>query len=194
MNHLAHFHLSFNEPGLVLGNWAGDVVKGNDWQQYPPDVQRGIRLHRTIDAFTDAHPATHKLSGQIRAFAGRYAGPVGDVLRDHFLSVCWPEFSGQPLQDFADGIYNILTERNADLPPVLQERTPRMIAGNWLLAYDTPGELAKVLERLERRILNHALDIAGLGKFVEQEKEKLLADFRAYYPEIVAAARAVTTK
>lgn len=192
MNHLAHFHLSFDEPGLVVGNWAGDVVKGNDWQQYPPDVQRGIRLHRTIDAFTDAHPATHKLSGQIRAFAGRYAGPVGDVLRDHFLSICWPEFSGQPLQGFANGVYNILTERNLDLPPVLQERTPRMIAANWLMGYEHLPELVFVLERLQRRIRNQALDIAGLCHFVEQKRDVLMADFRAFYPEITAAARAAS--
>lgn len=188
MNHLAHFHLSFGDPGLVLGNWAGDMVKGRDWVAYPPDVQRGIRLHRAIDAFTDRHAATHRFSAQIRPFAGRYAPPVTDVLRDFLLTNCWLEFSGEPLQTFADGIYNILENRLLELPPLLRERTPRMIAGNWLASYGTLGGLEFVFQRMQKR-LREPLDIAGLLRFVERERSGLLADFRVFYPELFEQMR-----
>lgn len=35
-----------------------DYVKGKKKFDYPPDIQKGIMLHRAIDTFTDFHEAT----------------------------------------------------------------------------------------------------------------------------------------
>lgn len=61
-----------------------------------------------------------------------------------------------------------------------------MIAANWLMGYDQLHELVFVLERLQKRIRNQALDIVGLTGFVERERENLLTDFRPYYAELLA--------
>ena len=58
MNYLAHAFLSFNDSGLLIGNMISDFVKGKKQFDYTPDIQKGIRLHRMIDTYTDAHPAT----------------------------------------------------------------------------------------------------------------------------------------
>ncbi len=60
MNYLAHAYLSFNQPEIFLGNMISDFVKGKTKFGYPPGIQNGIALHRAIDEFTDAHPATKK--------------------------------------------------------------------------------------------------------------------------------------
>ena len=60
MNYLAHSYLSFNQPEILVGNMISDFVKGKKKFTYPSDIQNGIVLHRAIDEFTDAHPATKK--------------------------------------------------------------------------------------------------------------------------------------
>jgi acyl carrier protein phosphodiesterase len=56
MNWLAHLRLAPNEPLLRLGNLAGDFVRGTDVAALHPELQRGVRMHRAIDRFVDAHP------------------------------------------------------------------------------------------------------------------------------------------
>ena len=58
MNYLAHAYLSFNEPGLLVGNMISDFVKGKKKFDYPAGIRKGIALHRAIDTFTDDHEAT----------------------------------------------------------------------------------------------------------------------------------------
>jgi len=60
MNYLAHAYLSFNVPSILVGNMISDFVKGSSKLGYPVSIQKGIMLHRDIDAFTDTHPATAK--------------------------------------------------------------------------------------------------------------------------------------
>ena len=59
MNFLAHSYLSFSEEQLV-GNMIADFVKNRDVARLPESIQKGIKLHRAIDTFTDAHPLIHE--------------------------------------------------------------------------------------------------------------------------------------
>ena len=129
MNHLAHCFLSFGDEDLLLGNFIGDFVKGNDWQQYPAAVQQGILLHRTIDSYTDNHPMTDRSVARIRPYAGRYSPPFTDILYDHLLALNWEKYTDEPFDDFAEKTYRQLENRRAEMPPVLQERLPKMTAG-----------------------------------------------------------------
>ncbi len=61
MNYLAHAYLSFNMPDILVGNMISDFIKGKKQFDYPLPVQKGIRLHRAIDTFTDTHAATQEL-------------------------------------------------------------------------------------------------------------------------------------
>ena len=58
MNFLAHAILSFNDPDILTGNMISDHVKGKSQYDFSPGIQKGIRLHRAIDRFTDLHPVT----------------------------------------------------------------------------------------------------------------------------------------
>lgn len=57
MNYLAHIFLSGSNRKVQLGNFVGDAVKGSSYKNYPPDIAKGIQLHRAIDDYTDRHPA-----------------------------------------------------------------------------------------------------------------------------------------
>ena len=85
MNHLAHCFLS-DDDDILLGNFIGDYIKGSTWKLLPEPVQKGIFIHRHIDAYTDAHEACDRSVNRIRTFAGRYSPPMVDVLYDHILA------------------------------------------------------------------------------------------------------------
>lgn len=66
MNFLAHIYLSDDKPLLQIGNFIADSVKGRQVELYPPTIQEGIRLHRAIDAYTDAHPTVAQSVARLR--------------------------------------------------------------------------------------------------------------------------------
>src|SRR3989442_7909269 len=92
MNYLAHAYLSFNQPEILVGNMISDFIKGKKQFDYPVSIQKGIRLHRDIDTFTDAHPATQQLKSFFRPHYRLYAGAFGDIVYDHFLALDPNEF------------------------------------------------------------------------------------------------------
>ena len=49
MNYLAHIYLSFDDPDITLGNFFADHIRGNRYQHFPNNIQKGILLHRAID-------------------------------------------------------------------------------------------------------------------------------------------------
>lgn len=58
MNYLAHAYFSFGDPAILTGNMISDYVKGKKQFDYPIAIQKGIKLHRAIDQFTDDHATT----------------------------------------------------------------------------------------------------------------------------------------
>jgi acyl carrier protein phosphodiesterase len=136
MNYLAHAYLSFNQPEILVGNMISDFVKGKTKYNYSPGIQNGIALHRAIDEFTDAHPATKKAKEFFRPAYRLYSGAFVDVVYDHFLSLDTKEFKdATSLQNFTDQVYTILEENISILPQPFQNFFPHMKQHNWLFNY-----------------------------------------------------------
>lgn len=188
MNHLAHCFLSFGDEDVLLGNFIGDFVKGHDWEKYPEPVQRGILLHRSIDSFTDNHPLTDRSVARIRPFAGRYSPPFVDILYDHLLSLHWEKHTTETFENFAQKTYLQLQNRASEMPPILQERLPRMLAGNFLHGYAKREGLEWVLHRFSQRISGQ-FDPQPVADAFFQDIEGFSADFNAFFPELVAHAQ-----
>ncbi len=188
MNHLAHCLLSFQDDDLLVGNFIGDFVKGHDWQAYPERVQKGILLHRTIDSYTDHHERIRAGMARLRPYAGRYAGPVYDILCDHLLSLHWPEFSTEAFDVFAERTYSILMERVGEMPVILLDRVPRMVAGRFLHGYQTREGLEWVLDRFSRR-LPPDFDAKALCDAFFADLAAFSQDFRVFFPELRAEAQ-----
>ena len=199
MNFLAHLYLAGPDPlapaydDLVVGNFIADSVPGRQLEQYPAGVQAGIRLHRAIDTFTDAHPVVRQSTARLRqAGYGKYAGVVSDMFFDHFLAGNFAEFSPETLADFTQRLYALLTRRQAEFPARVQHFLPYLTRQNWLLHYaELPG-IARSLSGLSRR--------ATPGSRMETAAEELQhnyaayeADFRAFFPELQAYVVHLTT-
>lgn len=188
MNHLAHCLLSFGQGEVLVGNFMGDWVKGKQWQAYPLAMQRGLLLHRYIDAFTDGHARVRACVGLVRPYAGRYAGPMVDILFDYVLATHWDDFAEMPLDGFAAWAYQTLHTHAEWLPAKLQERLPKMIEGDFLAAYAHPEGLAFALERFALRVPD-TINMPDLLDFFHAEQRAFVAAFEVFFPDMLAAAR-----
>jgi acyl carrier protein phosphodiesterase len=196
MNFLAHLLLSGSPAttpdyeDLVVGNFAAEAVRGRAaLEAYPPAVQRGIRLHRFIDSFTDSHPAVRRTTARLReAGLGKWAGVVSDVGYDHLLARDFAQFHPQePLPNFAQRHYALLHQRRHELPERLQHLLTYMRRNDWLTGYAHPGGLHRALLGLSRRVPAAGVLATGAAAFLA-ELPAYEADFREFWPELRAGA------
>lgn len=151
MNYLAHAYLSFGNEYILLGNMSSDFIKGRKQYDYPIVMQKGIRLHRLIDTFTDAHEATRQSKAILKPAAGAYAGAFTDVVYDHFLAADTKIFPNSSLQLFAENTYHVLHKHIALLPERFRNMVPYMSKQNWLYNYCNMYGIQNSFEGIARR-------------------------------------------
>lgn len=153
MNYLAHAYLSFGDPEILVGNMIGDYVKGKvGLASLPPKIAAGVMLHRSIDEFTDRHPATLRAKTYFRQDYRLYAGPFVDNIFDHFLAndpLCFD--SDETLLGFTKATYQTLDAHEMWLPERFHKFLHHMKSENWLYDYRTLRGIKKSLERMTYR-------------------------------------------
>ncbi len=183
MNFLAHFHLAWPDEGLVAGGLEGDYLKGLLRGQLPQNVERGVKLHRAIDAYTDGHPLILQLRRELPTGLRRYAGILIDLSFDHYLSLHWSRFSNIPLADFNQQIYRILAAHQnvlSDGACVMVARLVEYDILNLYLEWDTvPATAARIGQRFKRH--NPFLD---LERELSPAKDALERTFLNFYPQL----------
>lgn len=184
MNYLAHLHLGGQKPAQLLGSLYGDFVKGLLPGRFPADIEDAIRLHRRIDAFTDAHPLIKQAMARFPTERRRYAGIVIDVFFDHCLARDWARYSDVPLQAFIRKVYQVLANEPA-LPERLAIIAPRMAAQDWLGSYVDFESVGDALAGISRR-LSRPEGLAGAMQELRGLYQPLSEDFREFYPQLQA--------
>lgn len=184
MNFLAHLYLSGDDEQLIIGNFIADMVKGQKINGYPPDIVKGIKLHRSIDAFTDNHPVVKQSKGRLRPKYRLYAGVIVDMYYDHFLAKHWSDYSQIALGDYVQKAYALLSRHKHMLPPRAQYILPFMTEQNWLENYADKSSLGRFFGGMSRRTpfssgMEHAITD------LEQHYEMFAGEFRAFFPELV---------
>jgi acyl carrier protein phosphodiesterase len=184
MNFLAHLFLSGTEEDVIVGNFVADAVKGNSLHRFPEGMERGIRLHREIDHFTDQHAVVRASKSRLSPKYRMWAGVIVDLYYDHFLAKYWSEYSGEDLNRFVAGTYFLLIRRFHLLPPRSRRILPFMITQNWLVGYRDLDVLQKVFNGMSRRtshpsgMENAILDLQA--DYLDYENE-----FRTFFPDII---------
>ena len=136
MNYLAHAFLSFNNADILAGNMISDFVKGKSQYDYPFTIQKGIRLHRLIDEFTDTHSVTAEAKFFFRPAYRLYSGAFIDVVYDHFLALDKKQFKDDTeLNNFSQHTYKLLDGNFSFFPAKFQKMFPHMKSHNWLYNY-----------------------------------------------------------
>lgn len=152
MNFLAHSYLSFQDKDIITGNMISDFIKGKKQYEYPEQIFKGITLHRRIDSFTDAHPATKQAASILKPAANRYAGAFADVVYDHFLALDKTHFpEDKNLNDYAVFVYNALSKNINWLPEQFAQMLPFMKEQNWLYNYRWVSGIERSFRGIARR-------------------------------------------
>ena len=186
MNFLAHSYLSFSEEQLV-GNMIADFVKNRDVARLPESIQKGIKLHRAIDAFTDAHPLIHEAKAPFRPLVRLYSGAFVDVAFDYFLANDTTENSQREWQEHSQRVYAVLRRYEEFLPEVFKKVLDKMQQDDWLYNYRNEWGI----EYSFRNVVNKAqfLDktINVFPAFLAN-KDFLREKYEIFFPEIKSFA------
>ncbi|MBM3435772.1 MAG: DUF479 domain-containing protein [Bacteroidetes bacterium] len=183
MNFLAHLYLSGDNDDILIGNFIADHVKGAGILKFSDGVQKGIRLHRAIDSFTDSHPVYLKSKARLSENYRKYAGVVADMFYDHFLSANWGNYSSESLNLFIERIHSVIVKSY----PILPEKSQRFIAYmnkfNWLMGYGSFEGLGRALTGMAIRTpFKSGMENA----VIDLKKDYILyqAEFEEFFPQI----------
>lgn len=183
MNFLAHFHLAWPDEGLIAGGLEGDYYKGPLRGDLPQAIERGVKLHRAIDAYTDNHPLVAQLRRDLPQSLRRYAGILIDLCFDHYLSQHWSSFSNMPLHDFNDQVYRTLTAHEDDLSDGSRRMVQRLveydILGLYLQWETVPAAAARIGERFKR-----SNPFGDVERQLSPAKDILEKAFLEFYPQL----------
>ena len=172
MNFLAHLYLSGDNEELLVGNFIGDYVKGNQYNNYPDQIKAGILLHRQIDFHTDTHPIFRESKRLLVPEYGLYAGIVMDLFCDHFLAINWQTYSDLTLRDFTKRAHAILLSNYFQLPSRVQGFLPFLIQHKRLESYARKDGIQKSLQ-----IMSH---YTSLPEKSEKAMEIMIANFQFF--------------
>jgi len=184
MNYLAHAYLSFQQPEILAGNMISDYIKGKKQFDYPLPVQKGIKLHRAIDHFTDTHKTTQELKSFFRPQYRLYSGAFADVVYDHFLANDLNEFSSDhALKVFAEDTYHNLEPYFPLFPAYFQKMFPYMVAHNWLYNYRYKWAIEKSFNGLVRRAAYLSESQIAFELFNEHY-DAMQTCYEAFFPDL----------
>jgi len=187
MNFLAHSLFGYNDAALITGQFCGDFVRGSDLSGFPSGIELGIRLHRRLDAFTDAHDALKPAKVSLGADKRRVSGIIVDVMFDHWLAVNWSKFSHLSLDEHAGTVQQAIRGHQDHIPDTLA-RFMRILHNEKILESNADlGAIAITLVRLSRRsprFANLTMSVAEL----EPLAAELDVAFTEFYPELEKSA------
>lgn len=182
MNFLAHAFLSFDHPAILMGNMISDFVKGKEQYRFDPLVQKGIRLHRSIDLFTDTHPINKDAKMIFRAQFGLYAGAFIDIAYDYFLANDTHQFASPALlKEFSTATYRAIDGQITQAPPLFQQIFPYMKNQDWLYHYHEDAGMLKSFTGMVRRA-KYIHDSDAAFQLFMRNKERIRICYDAFFP------------
>ena len=184
MNFLAHLALAGPKTGLLLGGFLGDFVKGRLENQFNAEVERGIRLHRAIDQYTDTHPKVKESYARFEPKFRRYAGIITDIAFDYLLAKNWSRYYNEPLNSFSIRTLEKLIAHKNVLPERAFQNALRMHANNSLAHHGELAFIERSLTNLSGR-LKRSNPLIEAYSHCQEQLPGLLNDFFVFYPELI---------
>ena len=191
MNFLAHLLLSGNEDGVILGNYVGDFVKGKltdeTTQTWNPEYVTGLKLHRFIDMYTDAHPVVREAKNKAALVHGRLAGIIVDIYFDYFLAKYFSDFCNESLWTYSHRIYSLIEKNEYLIPEEMIPMSNAMIRQDWLNSYKSFEGIDLTFSRMSRRA-GFMSPIKDAGLELRKNHEFYNEKFHVFYPDLTEKA------
>ena len=187
MNYLAHLFLAADSAESLIGNLAGDFVKGRISDALAPGIAEGIRNHRRVDAFTDSHPSVAAFRRVLIPEHGHYARVIADVFFDHFLAVDFTRYAPEGLDAFLERVYAMINPHIDALPGTLRAVYPRMRDEGWLRSYQTIEGIRRALGGISHRLSRRPQLAPSVHFLVDPDtRAELDRHFHQFFPDVVA--------
>jgi acyl carrier protein phosphodiesterase len=184
MNYLAHIALSGEKTDIMIGNFIGDFIKGNDYNNYPKDLKKGMLLHRAIDSFTDNHPLTIQSKRRFYSEYPKVGGIITDIIYDYFLCQQWNKFYSIELNDFIANTYTTLKHNKNKFPKEMDYLYQHLIKNDWFQRYQTQEGTALTLTEIGKR-LKYPKDLGFAFNIVNDNFSSFDDEFSEFYKELM---------
>ena len=190
MNYLAHIHLAHLTQTSMLGNFLGDFVKGNDLSDFSSEIQQGIKLHRSIDTFTDSHEQVLYLKQQFPDTIRRMSGVVIDIYFDHLLCRHWHQFTDLSMDIVLPQFYAELSSHQLNVEGRFKAVEKGLLQHRWLADYVKRDSCMRAFNQIEKR-LHHRISFADeANNHLSTHHDELERIFFSFYPELIKHAKA----
>ncbi len=189
MNYLAHFYLSHHNENLILGNLLADSMNGRldspQYSAFSDEIILGIKMHREIDRFTDAHEIVRKSIHRLQPKYHKYSGVIVDMYYDHILAKNWNQYSDIPIELYSAHVYKIFEENKDIIPLKMNRLVHSMTSRDWLSNYRFEENLKWAFAGLAKRAkfvsnMEYAFDDL-MEHYIEFSEE-----FKMFFPEIIS--------
>ena len=184
MNFLAHMFLAFKDPDLICGNFLGDFIDNKEMKLLTPGWQKGVKLHRKIDYFTDNHRHVKACTRLLHETQHKYAPVVLDVLFDYILYENWDKYSVITFRDFEQQIYDILNSNIPQFPAKIVKTATLMVEQRFLCSYTSIEGLEYTFFRLRKR-LKFRSNVHTAVDDMLKNKKAINQHFNAFFPEVI---------
>ncbi|HKJ54216.1 MAG TPA: ACP phosphodiesterase [Gammaproteobacteria bacterium] len=184
MNHFAHLVLAQPTLESTVGNLLGDFARGVDPDSLPRAVHDGLRNHRAVDRYTDAHPRVQEMKRGFSRRRRRFAGIALDIYFDHLLINHWSRFDTRDLEPLIEAFYRRMIDGRELMPGEQMRRvTRRMVEYDWFGSYRDLDAVAESLDRVAGRI-RFENRFAGAIEELQRNHELICEAFFEFYPEL----------
>lgn len=173
----------------MAGGFIGDFVKGPVPDSLPQALQRGIRLHRRIDAVSNRLPGIATSIRRLDPKLRRVAPVLLDIVADHCLATRWDRHGHDELETFAATAYAAIDAYSDYLPPAGGRFFQRMRTTNLFALYRQPHTVVRAMTYVLQR-LRHEHLVDELEFIVGEGLPALMDDFDDYFPDLKAAVTA----
>jgi acyl carrier protein phosphodiesterase len=190
VNYLAHLHLSGNDRGLIIGNFIGDGIRGENLQSYPAEIRKGILLHRQIDHFTDSHKIVLQSKQRLRPRFHKFAPVIADVYYDHFLARNWTLYHEEDFRAFVDRMVLLLEETRDIFPERSRRFLHYAVETDLFYKYGTLEGMDHAFRGLARRTRFENKMEEATGE-LRKNSAAYESEFKKFFPDLVENVRSV---
>ncbi len=187
MNYLAHLALSGSDAQVRTGGFLGDWLKGplhQHTEHWPAGVIAGVRRHRDIDAWIDRQPETATAMALLGPRYRRVAGPVIDIMFDHFLAQQFSRWHQPELALFCTEVFRQLGPFKARMPSGAQRFLERAQSHKLFERYGDKATIYGVVASLQRRLSKPEL-LANIEPVLVARDAELAEVFNEVYPKLL---------
>ncbi|MDR2205559.1 MAG: ACP phosphodiesterase [Flavobacteriaceae bacterium] len=182
MNYLAHSLFAFSD-GQLVGQFLNDYIRNSERFSLPEEIQKGIKLHREIDTFTDSHPAIRQAKKVFSPLVRLYSGAFVDVAMDYFLANDSSVKSPKAWKIHSQNVYRILNENIRWFPENFQKMLSRMESDDWLYNYREDWAIKFSLQNVLNRAKYLEKDL-NVFELFQKNKPALKKIYDEFFPEL----------